>query len=73
MRSDANDPQLDLVGYEWETALEVAEDHNIKIEQEFTAPPKGAGHGTLRVVRQRTVNGTILCTCASEDWGEGVC
>lgn len=72
MKSDANGPNLDLVGYEWEAALEVAASHHIELQQVITAPPKGAGHGTLRVVRQRIEGGTIWCTCASEDWGEGV-
>lgn len=59
-----------FVGYEWEMAVKYASELGIKLRRELTAPPRGMGDGQLRVVRQRVVDGCIVCTCAAEDWGE---
>lgn len=61
------------VGFEWDDALEQAAHLGIRLEQEITAPPRGKGEGTLRVVRQRESEGQIICTCAYEDWGDTRC
>lgn len=64
---------ISWVGFEWEDAVEQAARLGIELEREFTAPPRGRGKGTLRVVRQRQQNGRIICTCAAEEWREAPC
>lgn len=70
MRDDAQMHSVDLVGYEWEEAVKVASLHGLQLHQEFTAAPKGPGHGTLRVIRQTNRDNEIWCMCAAEEWGD---
>lgn len=65
--------KVNWVGFEWDDAVEQAARLGVHLVKEVTSPPRGAGEGTQRVVRQRVLAGRVICTCAAEDWGETRC
>lgn len=70
---DVEENSIDFIGYEWDKAVEVASSQGLTLRLELTAPPRGAGRGTLRVIRQVTKENEIHCTCAAEEWGDRPC
>ena len=62
--------ELDVVGYEYEVALEVCKDQGIEPVLEFTGAAYGqdSGEEALRVVRQQWRGESLILTCAREVW-----
>lgn len=73
MQEGGERDSIDLIGYEWNEALSVASARGVTLHLTRTAPPRGAGDGTLRVIRQVNAGNEIHCTCAAEEWGDGSC
>lgn len=64
----------DVLAYHIADAVRITEACGFTARVVHTAPPKGPGHGPLRVVRHRvTEDGNeIVLTAAAEDWGKEV-
>jgi hypothetical protein len=64
----------DVLAYHIADAVRITKDNGFTVRVSNTAPPKGPGHGPLRVVRQRVTEGgkELELTVAAEDWGKEV-
>lgn len=58
------DGELDLVGYEYESALVACEEQGIEPVIELTGDC--SNEGAMRVVRQQWRGGSLILTCARE-------
>jgi hypothetical protein len=64
----------DVLAYKLADAVRLAEECGFRVSRRETAPPRGAGRGPLRVVRQQLAeDGQMLeLTVTAEDWGKEV-